>query len=155
MVAHTKLMSLNEFSSVVKIFLKWREGFFCWNSTHYINMHTAALYGLRTLITVFLLFLTCMYYISICCICLYCRYLDLIFMIESCNVLWDDVDVWASQPELHWQKTVCLWFVWLWADTENWWTKSINFTVWILDIILSEGLICIVGLVCFNFIVNI
>lgn len=66
-------------------------------------------YELRTSITVFLLSLTCMYYISLCCICLYCRYVELIFMMESRGVLWDDADVWAKPPELHWQKTVCLW----------------------------------------------
>ncbi len=52
------------------------------------------------------------------------------------------------------ENCMCL-FVWLRADAENWWIQSINFTVWILDMIFSEGLICIVGLVCYSFIVNI
>lgn len=88
-----------------------------------------ALFGSRTCWSLFF-FLTCMYYISFCCICLYCRYLELIFMIDSCNVLWDDVDVWASQPEVALtENRMSSWLVWLWAD--NW--ELVNLKVEILQ----------------------
>lgn len=87
----------------------------------YIHIHTAALYVLKTCWSLFCLFyfwLACFCVVSLCCICLYCRYLELIFMIDPCNVLWDKcVDVWASQPEVALtRKPVCLWLVWLCAD---------------------------------------
>lgn len=103
-----------------------------------------ALFGLRTCWS---LFFYCMYYISFCCICLYCRYLELIFMIDSCNVLWDDVDVWASQPEVALtENRMSFWLVWLWAD--NWELVNLKVEIlqceiWILFLFFSEGLIAL------------
>lgn len=77
-----------------------------------------------------LLFFTCMFYI--CSSCPYCRYVELIFMMESCSVLWEDV--WARRPDLHWQKPLRLGFY------DCGLILRTGERAGILDIILSEGL---------------
>lgn len=72
-----------------------------------------------------------------CCICLYCRYVELIFMIESCDVLWDDVDDVCGRASLSCTDRKLDVFglcdCGLRAEVDI-------FTVWILDITFSEGL---------------
>lgn len=85
----------------------------------------------------FFLFLSCMYYISMCCICLYCRYVELIFMIESCDVLWDDVDVCGRASLSCTDRKL---YVFGLCDCGLRAGEVDIFTVWFLDITFSEGL---------------